>query len=97
MPIIAPNTPDVSLLDVFDPATNEILHAYAAFVGQSVMFVLTHVVQDVLANDPDFVAWRASHPGSFLPPRRRRRARSASSGPTKRSGRTAVLSETSRD
>ena len=78
MPIIAAKTPDVPLLDVFDEPTNEILHAYAAFLGQSVMFVLTHVIQDVLANDSDFVAWRSTHPGSFLPARRRKRGRATS-------------------
>lgn len=78
MSIIAAKTPDVPLLNVFDEPTNETLHAYAAFLGQSVMFVLTHVIQDVLAKDSDFVAWRSTHPGSFLPSRRRKRGRATS-------------------
>lgn len=96
MPIIAAKTPEVPLLGVFDEPTNEILHAYAAFLGQSVMFVLTRVVQDVLANDPDFVGWRSTHPGSFLPVRRRKRGRTTGGASDRRPSAQATSADSGR-
>ena len=49
----------------------EVLYAYAAFVGESVTYVLTQLVDTVLANDQEFVAWRwepiRNLPGLIIP------------------------------
>lgn len=57
--------------------THEILHAYAAFLGESPEYVLNEVIDTVLARDRDYHAWRAEHPGSHVPdaPPARRSAR----------------------
>lgn len=89
MPVIRSETPDQQLFELFGTHTVETLYAYAAFVGESPKYVLVQAVDIVLARDPDFLRWRAEHPGSFVPQvqkRRRlsgrpRRAHKASSGP----------------
>jgi hypothetical protein len=85
MSVIRSRVSGAELRALFEPHTAEILYAYAAFVGESVAYVLTQLVDTVLATDQDFVAWRTSHPGTFVPPstgqpqgrasRRRRRPR----------------------
>jgi hypothetical protein len=85
MSVIRSRVSGAELIALFEPRTVEILYAYAAFVGESVTYVLTQLVDTVLANDQEFVAWRTTHPGTFVPPsagrpqaqssRRRRRPR----------------------
>lgn len=85
MSVIRSRVSGAELLALFEPQTVEMLYAYAAFVGESVTYVLTQLVDTVLANDQEFVAWRTTHPGTFVPPsagrpearssRRRRRPR----------------------
>lgn len=85
MSVIRSRVSGAELRALFEPHTTEILYAYAAFVGESVTYVLTQLVDTVLANDQEFVAWRTTHPGTFAPPsagrsegrssRRRRRPR----------------------
>jgi hypothetical protein len=85
MSVIRSRVSGAELRALFEPHTAETLYAYAAFVGESVTYVLTQLVDTVLANDQEFVAWRTTHPGTFVPPstgraqtrstRRRRRPR----------------------
>lgn len=50
-----------------DHENHETLHAYAAFIGEDVMYVLNELIDRVLAKDKDFTQWRAEHPQSFAP------------------------------
>ena len=63
-----------------DRENNETLYAYAQFLGESTEYVLNQVIDTVLARDKEFVTWRASHPGSYVP-RAPHRPRRTSSGP----------------
>ena len=70
MPLIKPRTRGKQLLrhvTRFDRENSETLYAYAAFLGEPVEYVLNQVVETVLAKDKEFVAWRATHPGSHVP------------------------------
>ena len=67
MSVIRSRVSGAELLALFEPRSVEVLYAYAAFVGESVTYVLTQLVDTVLANDQEFVAWRTSHPGTFVP------------------------------
>jgi hypothetical protein len=83
MSVIRSRVCGAELLALFEPRTVEILYAYAAFVGESATYVLTQLIDTVLANDQEFVAWRTGHPGTFVPaPAGRQQARS-----TRRRGR----------
>jgi hypothetical protein len=68
MSVIRSRVSGAELLALFEPRTVEILYAYAAFVGESATYVLTQLIDTVLANDQEFVAWRTTHPGTFVPP-----------------------------
>jgi hypothetical protein len=46
---------------------HEVLHAYAAFIGEDVEYVLNELIDAVLAKDKAFVKWRSEHPQSFAP------------------------------
>jgi hypothetical protein len=50
-----------------DHENNETLYAYAQFLGESTEYVLNQVIDIVLARDREFVKWRASHEGSYVP------------------------------
>lgn len=52
----------------FDRENNETLYAYAQFIGEPAEYVLNQLVESVLAKDKEFVAWRAEHPESCVPP-----------------------------
>ena len=70
MPLIKPRTRGKHIVRVvtrLDHETNETLHAYAQFLGESTEYVLTQVIDTVLAKDKEFLAWRAGHPESSVP------------------------------
>jgi hypothetical protein len=50
-----------------DCENNETLYAYAQFLGESTEYVLNQVIDTVLARDKEFVKWRESHQGSYVP------------------------------
>ena len=66
-----------------DRVNNETLYAYAHFLGESTEYVLNQVIDTVLARDKEFVQWRESHQGSFVPRAHDRARRTA--GVTRRS------------
>ncbi|MCL4814411.1 MAG: hypothetical protein KJ061_18130 [Vicinamibacteraceae bacterium] len=68
----------------FDRETNETLYAYAHFLGESAEYVLTQLVDTVLAKDKEFVAWRAGHPESYVPRRTSHHARGVRTGPIRK-------------
>ena len=70
MPIIKPRVRGkqmVRRIVRLDRETNEVLFAYAHFLGESTDYVLNEVIDTVLARDKEFQAWRAEHAGSFVP------------------------------
>ena len=70
MPVIKPRTRGkqvVRHITRLDRENNEMLYAYAQFLGEPTEYVLNQVIESVLAKDKDFVAWRAEHPESFVP------------------------------
>ena len=70
MPIIKPRARGkqvVRCIVRLDRETNEVLFAYAHFLGESTDYVLNEVIDTVLARDKDFQAWRGEHVGSFVP------------------------------
>lgn len=69
----------------FDRETNETLYAYAHFLGESAEYVLTQLVDTVLAKDREFVAWRAVHPESYVPRRTSHHASGARPAPARKS------------
>ena len=79
MPLIKPRTRGKQLVKHrtrLDSENNETLYAYAQFLGESTEYVLNQVIDTVLARDKEFVRWRESHQGSYVPrrhggPRRR--------------------------
>ena len=91
MPLIKPRTRGKQLVRRIvrlDRETNETLHAYAHFLGESPDYVLNEVVDTVLAKDKEFQAWRVDNTASFVPPpptgqptRRRRVKRQSESQP----------------
>ena len=62
-----------------DRENNETLYAYAHFLGESTEYVLNQVIDTVLARDKEFVHWRESHQGSYVP-HAHTRSRRASAG-----------------
>jgi hypothetical protein len=50
-----------------DPETHETLHAYAHFIGEPTEYVLSQMIDTLLAKDKEFVQWRATHPDSYVP------------------------------
>ena len=70
MPLIKPRTRGKQLVKHrtrLDCENNETLYAYAHFLGESTEYVLNQVIDTVLARDKEFVQWRESHQGSFVP------------------------------
>ena len=63
---------------------NETVHAYAAFLGESVEYVMNQLIDTVLAKDREFVAWRAEHSGSHVTrrqwPKKKRSSSPSASG-----------------
>lgn len=50
-----------------DHENNETLYAYAQFLGESTEYVLNQMIDTVLGRDKEFVKWRESHQGSYVP------------------------------
>jgi hypothetical protein len=70
MPLIKPRTRGKQLVKHrtrLDSENNETLYAYAHFLGESTEYVLNQVIDTVLARDREFVKWRESHDGSYVP------------------------------
>ena len=70
MPLIKPRTRGKHLVKHrtrLDHENNETLYAYAQFLGESTEYVLNQVIDTVLARDKEFVRWRESHQGSYVP------------------------------
>ena len=70
MPLIKPRTRGkefVRLITSLEQENFEALHAYAQFIGEPVEYVLNQLVDTVLAKDKEYVAWRATHPQSYVP------------------------------
>ena len=70
MPLIKPRTRGKQLVKHrtrLDSENNETLYAYAQFLGESTEYVLNQVIDAVLARDKEFVKWRESHQGSYVP------------------------------
>ena len=70
MPLIKPRTRGkefVRLITSLEQENFEALHAYAQFIGEPVEYVLNQLVDTVLARDKEYVAWRATHPQSYVP------------------------------
>ena len=92
MPLIKPRTRGKQLVKHrtrLDRENNETLYAYAQFLGESTEYVLNQVIDTVLARDKEFVRWRASHQGSYVP-RAHDRPRRTNIGP--RQPQTSVVS-----
>jgi hypothetical protein len=70
MPLIKPRTRGKHLIKHrtrLDAENNETLYAYAQFLGESTEYVLNQVIDTVLARDKEFVKWRETHRGSYVP------------------------------
>ncbi len=70
MPLIKPRTRGKQLVKHrtrLDSENNETLYAYAHFLGESPEYVLNQVIDTVLARDKEFVKWRESHQGAYVP------------------------------
>lgn len=83
MPLIKPRTRGKHLVKHrtrLDAENNETLYAYAQFLGESTEYVLNQVIDTVLARDKEFVKWRESHQGSFVP-RAQHHPRRSKTGP----------------
>src|SRR5574338_73389 len=101
MPLIKPRTRGKQLVKHrtrLDRENNETLYAYAHFLGESTEYVLNQVIDTVLARDKEFVKWRASHQGSFVPrsqdpPRRKDGASPRPPAPAKSSGEREAVAE----
>ena len=97
MPLIKPRTRGKQLVKHrtrLDAENNETLYAYAHFLGESTEYVLNQVIDTVLARDKEFVKWRESHQGSYVPrakehPRRTKAASRRSQAGTSVSGEPA--------
>lgn len=99
MPVIKPRTRGKQIarhITRLDRENNETLYAYAHFLGEPTDYVLNQLIDSVLAKDKDFVAWRADHPESYVPPptkypkREKRPAPRAETAPTARVGAAGV-------
>ena len=79
MPVIKPRTTQKQLVRHITRLyreNNETLFAYAKFLGEPTEYVLNQLVENVLAKDKDFVAWREEHPGTHVPQPDERRTKS---------------------
>ena len=71
MPVIKPRTRGKQLvrhITRLDRENNEMLYAYAQFLGEPTDYVLNQLIESILARDKEFLNWRADHPESFVPP-----------------------------
>ena len=71
MPVIKPRTRGKQLvrhITRFDRENNETLYAYAHFLSEPPEYVLNQLIESVLAKDKEFLAWRAEHSESYVPP-----------------------------
>src|SRR5713101_5962880 len=71
MSVIKPRTRGKQLvrhITRLDRENNETLYAYAHFVGEPTEYVLNQLIESVLAKDKEFLAWRAEHSESYVPP-----------------------------
>src|SRR5438552_15522065 len=71
MPVIKPRTRGkqlVRLITRLDRENNETLYAYAQFLGEPTDYVLNQLIESVLAKDKEYLAWRAEHSNSCVPP-----------------------------
>jgi hypothetical protein len=78
MPIINARTRGkhfMRFVSSLEEENHEALCAYAAFIGEPPNYVLNQLIDGVLATDPDYRAWRAQHPESFVVPRQGRQTR----------------------
>ena len=101
MPLIKPRTRGKQLVKHrtrLDRENNETLYAYAQFLGESTEYVLNQVIDTVLARDKEFVKWRESHQGSYVPrvqdrPRRTRGGQRRADSGVIPSGEPATVAE----
>ena len=92
MPVIKPRTSQKQLVRHITRLyreNNETLFAYAKFLGEPTEYVLNQLIENVLAKDKDFVAWRDAHPGSHVPQPGERRPKSRAR-PFPSAGRTDI-------
>ena len=71
MSVIKPRTRGKQLvrhITRLDRENNETLYAYASFLGEPTEYVLNQLIECVLAKDKEFLAWRAEHSESSVPP-----------------------------
>ena len=95
MPLIKPRTRGKQLVKHrtrLDCENNETLYAYAQFLGESTEYVLNQVIDTVLARDKEFVKWRESHRGSYVP-RAQDRTRRKNIGPRRAESGVVVAGE----
>ena len=87
MPVIKPRTRGKHLVKHrtrLDQENNEMLYAYAQFLGETPEYVLNQLIDTVLGKDKEFVQWREAHPQSYVPrPIAHRRAESQRAERTK--------------
>ena len=70
MPVIKARTRGkhvVRYITRLDRESHETLFAYAAFLGEPAEYVLSQLIDCVLAKDKEFLGWRDAHPGSHVP------------------------------
>ena len=71
MSVITPRTRGKQLvrhITRLDRENHETLYAYAHFLGEPTEYVLNQLIDSVLARDKEFLAWRAEHSESYVPP-----------------------------
>ena len=71
MPVIKPRTRGKQLvrhITRLDRENNETLYAYAHFLSEPTEYVINQLIESVLAKDKEFLAWRAEHSESYVPP-----------------------------
>lgn len=72
MSVIKPRTRGKELIrhiTRLDRENYETLFAYAQFLGEPTDYVVNQLVETVLARDKEYVAWRAQHTETFVPPK----------------------------
>lgn len=72
MSVIKPRTRGKELIrhiTRLDRENHETLFAYAHFLGEPADYVINQLVETVLGRDKEYVAWRAQHTESFVPPK----------------------------
>ena len=93
MPVIKPRTRGKQFVrhtTRLDHENNETLYAYAQFIGESAEYVLNQLVETFLGKDKEYLAWRAEHPDSYVPPPVRQRRQQKRAANAERARSTAV-------